>query len=275
MMRTRRVRVRRERPGGVVWAVAMMLVSLAVYLLTAAPSVKSALSGEIVPDTPEVTGAPAERVTRELNWEAPDGYLIQFGAYEYLDNARIEAARYVKRGAAGYVHHEGVYRVMGAMYFTEEEANRVKEKLYEQENLNCMVYPVVSDPVTLRVTATEAQIDALNAAERAVLEGVEALGAMGFQLDGGAITAESAVAEIAAILGRVKSAEEALKARAGATPNAVAAGLIALTEAFSSGLQDLSQEKQESVLPFSSKIKYNTIDIRIRHADYMRMLSAG
>lgn len=274
-MRTRRVRVRRERPGVVVWAVAMMLVSLALYLLTVAPSVKSALSGEVLKDSVKATEAPQERVTRELNWEAPMGYLIQFGAYEDSDNARIEAARYVKRGAAGYVLNDGIYRVMGAMYFSEDEANRVKDKLYEQEDLSCMVYPIESDPVTLRVTATEAQIDALNGAEQAVLNGAEELGNMAFQLDGGVISASDALTEISAISARVKKAQDTLITQAGATPNDVAAGLIELAEAFRSGLLELSQENQESVLSFSSKIKYNTIDIRIRHADYMRMLSAG
>lgn len=284
-MGTRLVRVKRQRPKGVVWAVSAMLIMLAVYLYTATPSMRVgygpkgdepvSASGQALAggEAAQATEAP-EQVTQEVQFEALDAYLIQFGAYDAADNARIEAARYVARGAAGYLLEDGKFRVIGAGYESREEAEKVKAQLEKEEGIDSYVYELKAGSVTLRVTATQPQIDALSAAERTLVEQNRAMGRLAYELDSGAVDAPGARSALGAMADAVRLAREQLAGVAGQTPNQVAAGLIATMAQLEESASQLSMEKNESTLDLSSKIKYNYVEICWSHARYLRGLTA-
>jgi hypothetical protein len=266
------IRVRRRRPSGVVWAVSLMLVSLALYVITSAPSAPRLAESERA----EATGASAEsrRVTKEIAFPGAYAYMIQFGAFADAENARVEAGRYVARGAAGYILYDEMYRVIGAEYASREDAERVREKLREQEGMDCQIKALGSEAVALRVTASEAQIDALQGANEAVAAILDEARALAYQLDGGEIDREGACAALKACGARAAEAGRRLRAEAGDAPNDVAAGLLSLLTACDDSFAQLTQTNTDNVLSFSGKIKYNTIELRIAQINFLRKLTA-
>ena len=89
-----RVKVRRERPAAAAWVLALLLSALFVLLI--ARGAKTAPESGGGADT-------AVRGDYALTFPPLETHLLQFGAYEDALSARIEAARYTPRGAAGYV----------------------------------------------------------------------------------------------------------------------------------------------------------------------------
>ena len=89
-----RVRVRREHPSALAWALALMLTMLCVYLLT--------LGLALAPEAAIDAGDGAPRVTEEVSFGSAEAYFVSLGRFDTATEARIEAARYTPRGAAGY-----------------------------------------------------------------------------------------------------------------------------------------------------------------------------
>ena len=90
-----KVRVRRERPSALAWALALLLTMLCVYLLTLGPTA--------APEASIASAGDAPRITEEVSFAPSAAWFVSLGRYDTAAEARIEAARYTPRGAAGYV----------------------------------------------------------------------------------------------------------------------------------------------------------------------------
>ena len=134
-----RVKVRRERPAAAAWALAVLLTALFVFLIARGAGTQS---GEEAPES-------APRRAYALTFAPLETHLVQFGAYEDALSARIEAARYMPRGAAGYVLEGSLYRVIGAGYDSRQDAQGVCERLREEEGMEASVYSLSSGEVEL------------------------------------------------------------------------------------------------------------------------------
>ena len=134
-----RVKVRRERPAAAAWALAVLLTALFVFLIARGAGTQS---GEETPES-------APRRAYALTFAPLETHLVQFGAYEDALSARIEAARYMPRGAAGYVLEGSLYRVIGAGYDSRQDAQGVCERLREEEGMEASVYSLSSGEVEL------------------------------------------------------------------------------------------------------------------------------
>ena len=261
-----RVRVRRERPSALTWALALMLTMLCVYLLTLG------FSGE--PETSIDSDGSAPRVTEEVAFERTQAWFVALGRYETAEEARIEAARYTRRGAAGYVLETADgYLVLGAAYETEAEAARVAESLSQTENLACEVHAESAGRVRLRVTAEEAHIDLVCEAEATLRALAAETADIAFQLDRAEIDPEAARTLLSVSASRLEDLLERLRAVPGAAENAITADLIAMVEQFRASLFVLSGENSKSTLSLSAKIKYNSIDVTLEHMRYLRKLN--
>lgn len=111
-----RVKVRRERPAAAAWALAVLLTALFVFLIARGAGTQS---GEETPES-------APRRAYALTFAPLETHLVQFGAYEDALSARIEAARYMPRGAAGYVLAAPVPRDRRGIRFPAGRAGRVR-----------------------------------------------------------------------------------------------------------------------------------------------------
>lgn len=267
----RKVRVRKDHPAAPLWTLLLVLITLTLYLLTLAmqkePVAKQAAA-------PAVTIGP-ERVTEDVEISALNAYLIQLGACDSAEEARVEAARYVQRGAAGYLLPQGERQlVIGAGYDTMAEAESVQKRLYEDERLLSEIQALGSPALTLRVTAAPVQVDALREAEAHLREQTAAMGQTAFAIDAGEVDAPTARARFS--VGRDKTADVLgrLSAVAGDQPGAVASGLIDLLAQLRDKQSQLSSAEMKTTLSFSSKIKYNYIDLRVRHIAFLNSLGA-
>ncbi|NLG24620.1 MAG: hypothetical protein GX558_04645 [Clostridiales bacterium] len=275
-MRTRLVRVRRRRPMGVVLATAMLVVALLGYLSLQNPVLRSMDARRTeAPGAPRPTAlaasSSAERLTEDVRLGDVALYAVQLGAYDGADQAQVEAARYVRRGAAGYVHIDGTRRVLGAGYATRAEAETVVKRLSEDEGIAAAVYAATAESVLLRVTATRDQLDALTIAERTLREGAQALGSLAFSLDKGEVALGDAARQVQSLAAAALAARDGLIVQAGDDPNAVASGLIELLSAFDKNLSD-SVSNGHTLMDFSSRMKYNYLDVRLKHIAFLRGL---
>lgn len=261
-MRTGRVKVRRRRPGAVSWAIALAVTMLMVYLITL----------DVGGEEPAVASLPAgERVTREVAFAPLEVHCVQFGSFTDAQNARIEAARYVGRGAAGYVKQDGEnFRVLGAGYSQKSDAERVAKRLAEEEKIDCTVLSCASEQVKMRITAGENQISAILAADEALRTQVEQFGGLAFKIDRGELSGDAARTLIAVQASQVRDVLEDLKAIPGENP--VYRGLTGQMEFLSATLDLLSYKNTETDLSLSGKIKYNYISVRLGYIDFLRSL---
>ena len=178
-----RVRVRRERPTAVALAIALCVTMLVVYVLTLD------LKG---PDVVESMAA-APRVTREIDFEPLEGWCVVMAICESPQQARLMASAWVGRGAAGYVAElEDGWAVVGAVYDGEKEARRVAKRLNDDEGIPAEATRLSAEGVRLRITAPQAQIEAVAGADALLREQTRQLGEAALQLDRGDMSADAA-----------------------------------------------------------------------------------
>lgn len=213
----KRVRVRRERPTAVALAVALCVTMLVVYVLTL---------GAKGPDVVE-SMAPAPRVTREIAFEALEGWCVRMVTCESQQDARLRAAAWVGLGAAGYVAElDGAWTVLGAVYDTEREARRVADRLSDEAGIPADVICLKAEEVRLRVTAPQAQIDAVAGADELLRSQAARLGELALQLDRSEIAPDAVRTLCALAVSEANEAATFLSAIPGAAENGLCAELI-------------------------------------------------
>ncbi len=221
-----RVRVRRERPGALAWAVALAATMLAVYLLTLPAKRKS-----------DSLFASAT-VTRALSLEAVDAWCVSLGRRDTPEAARALAATLADRGAAGVAAElDGAWQALGAAYDDRREAERVAGRIRAEAGLDAAAVRLYAPAVNLRVTAPEAQLDDVAAAD-ALLRGQAAqLGTLARQLDRGETTAEAVRALCAVAASQVRERARSLRRWPERDEDRLCAPLAGLLETLS-GLLD-------------------------------------
>ena len=231
-----RVRVRRERPTVLAWSIALAVTMLAVYVLTLNAS---------LPDSAESASA-TPRVTREIALEALEGWCVSLGSWPTEFQARIEAADYAARGAAGRVFQGGgVWQVLGAIFDSEAAARREAQRLRDEAGLEAAdVLPLSAGRVKLRVTATNSEIDWIQRAADALRNQSWQLSDMAMALDRGTIQWEAARALCALAATEAEELETGLSGIAGARDNALCASLIGAFSRLSRHLQEIAQSPQ-------------------------------
>lgn len=216
-MAQRRVRVRRERPTTLAWAVALCVTMLAVYALTLN-------AGR--PDVVE-SMAPAPRVTREIEFAALKGWCVSMARCDSDQEARLAASAYCGRGAGGYVTRlDGRWQVLGAVYASEKDAARIAKRLASDEGIPAEALCVEAARVKLRVTAPQAQIDAISAADALLRAQTKRLGEIALQLDRGEIRPDGVRTLCAVAAEEAAEAGRTLSDIPGAAENALCAALI-------------------------------------------------
>lgn len=265
-MKGRQVSVRRERPTALAWAVALAVTMLVVYVLTLNAS---------LPDAVESVSA-APRVTQTIELEALEMWCVSMGRWDSAESARVEAAGFTARGAAGCVHEiDGAWYVLGAMYDTERAAKRVAARLRDGEGTEAEVLRLEADGVTLRVTAPDQQIDAIGAADAALRAQVDRLGGIALQLDRRELEPDAARTLCALASTEVLEAGGRLSDMPGARENALCAALIGRAEALSGQLDGIAASAQTSGGALSGMVRLIQIDAFLGLRDLRRGLLSG
>lgn len=265
----RRVYVKRRGPCPAVWLTLMMMAALMAFVFFARPTIQ-ALNVDL-DEAPQAQ----ERITQEVSFEGSEVYLVALASLDDPAAARVEAARYVPRGAAGYVlEQEGRYLVVGNGYATQAEAARVAASLQEEEAISAQVLHRGAAGALLRVTATQAQLSALVEGEQLSRRLAQELTGHALALDRG--ERQPPVLRAALSLSAQEAAQAAarLTKAAGEAPNPVAAGVIDLLTQLSDDCALLAGEDQDTPLSFSSKMKYVYLSATLAHIDFLSALAA-
>lgn len=222
-----RVRVRRDRPSALSWSIALAVTMMAVWLITLN-----------VPGAEPAENATADvRVTREVDFEGLTVWFADLGAYPDEWQARVAAANYTGRGAAGVVcAHEDGYHVLGAGYELESDAKRIAERLGSQEGVAANVLAKSAGTVSLRITAPESDVEAIIGADIMLRQQLKQFNTLALQVDRNEISFASArtLARVAA--SEVRSARKRLQKISGGEEQPVCAALIGQLQAMEDNL---------------------------------------
>lgn len=103
--------------------------------------------------------------TRQVTCPAETWYCLQTGVFSTLEAAQEKSAAYSDRGAPGYVAQDGdKYRVLLSAYGTQEEAQRVRERLDTQQAVDTYVHEMTRPELPLQLTGMRGQLDVIEAA---------------------------------------------------------------------------------------------------------------
>ena len=229
-----KVRVRRDRPTALSWAVALAVTMLAVYLITLIAAPKE--------DAAESAAVQGERVTVDATLEGVEMYFADLGCHGDAGEARVAAAQLAQRGAAGVVWTDAAgSHVLGAAYALEADAARIASRLAQREALEANVLKLAAGPVSLRITAAEADAEAVVQADKILRAQLAQTAGMALQVDRGELPAASARMLAAVSASELDAARKALAAIPGGADDPVCAGLSAQLEALSESLKSLSR----------------------------------
>ena len=219
------------------------------------------------------TIAQGNTVTGEVELPAMECFALQMGVFSTEVNAKAEAETLQKRGAGGYVMEDaGKYRVLAAAYTNRESLDQVREQL-KADGLDSALYTFLAPMSTLRVTATEAQLErikngfaALNTLQKAAAEASLAF-------DKEQQKPEAGKTKAAALLTELKTAKDVFLAE-GAGGNPVLSAMEECFTKYEDALAELSNYDTESFMDFSSKMKYTHLYIAHAYATLAQQVSA-
>lgn len=274
-MRGRMVRVRRRHVRSMRLAMALLAISLMIYACSyAARQFSPERAAEAVQE-PKQAVPVADQLTKEVRFEPLSSYLVELAEEPSAESARIEAARYTRRGAAGYILQDGdTFRVIGAVYTDKAGADAVAARLLGAEKIAAKVVSAQGPASALRVTASQTQIDALTQGEASLRSLTDQLIALGQALDAGKSTSEQAAQQIQLIHAEAQLRLRALERAVGADEHPILRSLMLLLQQLSDATGEGMTGRDESTLSFSAKIKYNSITMRLRHIEFLDGLAA-
>ncbi|MBQ2955140.1 MAG: hypothetical protein IJE08_01635 [Clostridia bacterium] len=262
-MRTRLVRVRR-RPRGLIRAMVFLMIAMALYVRVSLPMLAGLRSEG------ETRGAAGERATRETALAKTGIFLVSFGGYDSVSQANVEAARYVSRGAAGYVLKKEKYYVIGAGYADEADAERACLHLSENESIKCAVIGLNAPEVRLRITAGSGQIEAFSAAEKLISESAVLLGQLSFSIDRGETSAKQAAEIVRTQLVRTEAAQRTLTDASGGKMHPVIGGYLELLADMNGRMKEIGGVAD--AMELSSRLKHFQIEFTVREIELMNGL---
>lgn len=251
--------VRRERPTALAVAIALAVTMLVVYVLTL---------DAIAPDAVESVSA-APRVTREIEFAELQGWCVSLGRWDSADQARAEAAAYTDRGSAGRVAElDGRWHILGAVYDTRRQAERVAETL----EVAADVVLLRAEAVRMRITAPDQQIDLIVSADGLLRDTAWQLATLAQQLDRGEIQPEAALTLCGLSASEAQSLSEKLGFIPGSRENGLCGALMERLDGLSERLNALRADAPAATPALSGLIRRAGIDTFIELSELQASL---
>ena len=264
-MRTRMVRVRR-RGKPVKRMIVLFALTLAAYLFV------SFRQGD--PVAAVIGAKESGRARTQVVFGALELHAVRTAACDSEESARVEAARYIPRGAAGYIHKDETWHIFCAGYERETDARKVCGQLNETEKMNCDTISMISSAVTLNVTATKEQTEALIACDSALRTTVTLIGSLSYALDSGDASVSQAISVLTEQRDAMNGALRHFSAATGEVfDGVVCAPLVSLMLEASEGMDYLLKDCAElPAVLFSGRMKHLFLQLRIGQIDYLASL---
>lgn len=187
----------------------------------------------------------------EQNW-----FALQTGVFENEASAKQSALSFQKRGAAGYLWQDGRFRVMAAVYSTQEDARYVRQQLQEQHQIESYIYRISFPAMSLQLKGMRGQMEILQAAFAHVHDLVSQLQQISYEMDRQECSVEECVTKIQALQTQLDIVSLRLQQRfVSPVPETVKALLNCLNDFADFGAK-LTEE--ESAASLGMKLKYQT-----------------
>ncbi|MCH5286024.1 MAG: SPOR domain-containing protein [Christensenellaceae bacterium] len=140
--------------------------------------------------TPIASGFDETVETREITLPAEVWYAIQTGVFSTREAAEEKAGVYADRGAPGYVTQDGdKWRVFIACYGDKTDANNVRTRLGDAQQVETYLFEWACPQVRLRLSGMVGQMDVVEAGLLLRQQMARQLREDASRLDSGAITA--------------------------------------------------------------------------------------
>lgn len=214
------------------------------------------------------TGGNTEQ--RTMSYEGFTMYSMQVGAFSAKENADQAAKEIKSRGGAGYVLHDGMYRVLAFGYSSEGEANTVKDQLKTAASMESSVYAVTVPRLDFKVTGEEKNLQAVDSAFKTYLSSKDKMGQLAINLDKNEITKEQAINELDAIKKELSNAVGGIDKLSKSDEklgkfHSVCKDIIALFE----------EMTDSDMTVFSANVKNIYMEMVCRYSAYVKEVSAG
>lgn len=221
--------------------------------------------------------ATAQSATQSANaqLDALNCYMLQMGVFSSIENAQKEAERLRALGAAGYIlsdtsSGQARYRVMASGYADEQSAKSVKERLAAQ-GTESAIYALYSPQASFKVTADEDALQGICAAFAAFYEAVDTLGSAAIRFDKEKLD----IAQGKELCAQALNTFDAKFAPLASAPASGTLGqIIAAYNDCRAQLEDIGSSQAQSIVDFSSALKYTHLYIAARYAALVQSIAA-
>lgn len=207
--------------------------------------------------------------SEELHLEEFTSYALQMGAFSSDENARSEAENLRSRGAAGYVYHDGHYRVFASVYQDESDAQAVRKQLEDNESLESSVFVIHAPGATLRVTASEEGLKSVKEAFSALETARDELYSLCTDIDRKNISEGDARSKLKKLAEDARKPAEALDGT-GEVGTALQDELIETSDE----LRKVAEMKDDGIA-FSTEMKYALVRQSCAYADLMKKITGS
>ena len=258
MQAGKRVYPRQREPGK--WFSYLLLFLSAVVVLSGLVWRGEEVTIETAPTaTPIPTDAYFDETVEEREVTLPSAtwYALQLGAFESETAAEELANQFVKRGAAGYVWHDGRYRTLAAVYPTREDAQGVREQLSEAHSVDSYLYQIDLPSLHVLMKGMKGQLDILEAAFEHAHDLVANLQTLSVSLDRQETSGQEAIELLAGLGGQAETVALRLEQRFSLPQHQTVEGLLACFEDYASFLETLAETDSEATL--GMKVKRQTL----------------
>lgn len=244
------------------WVSGILLAASALLFLSGLIFRNESADFWIEQQMPEETGTPLNKEFDETPAETvielaqSTWFALQTGVFENEEAAQKSANAFQKRGAAGYLWKDGRFRVLAAVYSTQEDARYVRQQLLDQHQIDSYLYTITFPAVSLRLKGMQGQMDILQAAFVHVHELAAQLQQFSVELDRQERSAAETVTQLQSLRTQLNVVRERLRQRfAAPMPDAVNA-LLACFENYAAFSDELTAN--ESTAALGMKLKYQT-----------------
>ncbi len=223
--------------------------------------------------TPRVSASNEKTVTGDVELPAMACFALQMGVYSDKNNADSQAQALQQRGAGGYVMEDaGRYRVLAAAYQTQESLKQVRDQL-TAEGLESATYTFSAPVSTLRVTATQSQLDGIASSFNALNTLQQEMAAAVLLFDQQQLSADKGRETASELLNKLQAASEAFLSSEG-DDNPVLQATRECFAKYDDAIRALADYNSQSFVDFSAKMKYTHICIAHAYATLAQEISS-
>ncbi len=216
----------------------------------------------IIQPVPTETPLPLEESFDETmetcEWSLPEvsWCALQLGAFESEESARSLAEQFRPRGAAGYLWQAERFRVLAAIYATEEDARTVRTQISDQHGVDSYLYRISLPGMQVSIHGMKGQIEIMQAGFLHAADLIAQLQACSLQADR-SDEDSSISAQLEALAEQTSLVAARLRQRFPEPRNSCVAGMLKLFQSYADFYAALEQD--EPAVSFGARLKYQSI----------------